>query len=302
METLKQFILRLATKAGIAQDDAKLTEFFGSADFEKFNVPDEIVTGIDNNLLSLTQAQDNHPTLKKHYHAQVLNGVDAKIAELIKESGLPADKIAELETEKSTYSRLSLLASAIRDAAKTSSKNTSNEDKTALQKQVDELLLTIKTKETESAAAIANLTAERQKDRVGYEVRTILAGIRTIFDELPPQAKTAALDTLIGKALSEKEAGFAFDDSGSLILKGKDDTAVIGAGNVRLTPKALIDEVLAQNKVLKVTDNTGTKNDSHAGNGSANRVTGQGEALTGNSQSIADMNRAAREAFEKNVA
>jgi hypothetical protein len=308
METFASLFIKLATKAGLNIEDADVKALTTNADLLKLQVPDAVSTGIDNNLLSLAQAQDNHPTLKKHYHAQTLAGFDKKLSDLMSESDLPAEKIAELQNEKNTYQRFDAFATALKDHASTASKSKSGEEKTALQKQNEDLLNQLKTQKSTFESQIATLSTERQKDAVNFEVKTMLAGAKTIFDDLPPTAKFAALNTLISAALTGKEAGFALDETGGLTLKGKDDTVVLTANQTKYTPQTFIDEVLATNKVLKVADpnaaTTGQQN-GNGQNGQNGRANGSVQlpntAQTGNSQAIADANRATLQAYLKNT-
>ena len=307
METLEKFLGRLATKSGLQLTDPKLAALIGNPALATIEVPDEIVTGMDNNLLSLTQATDNHPTIKNKYTAQALNGIDSRLTQSLSEIGLPADKIAEIQAEKNTYQRYDLVVAAVRDAATAAAKEKHKpEEKSALQQQVNDLLDQLKTQKTGYDSKLAELTAARQRDAVNYQVRSLYGGIRTVLDELPAESKIAALDALINKALLDKSASFNIDDAGVLILSGKDDAAVIGANNVRYTPSSLINEVLAQNKILTVNDNksqtTGSSTNGNGSTGNGQRVNGGNPAPQGNSAYIAASNLETLRNFEKNVA
>lgn len=295
METIAQFIGRLANKAGIAQDDPNLVNILSNADISKVTIPAELTTGIDNNLLSLSQATDNHPAVKKVYQAQALNAIDSRIAAVIKEAGLSPEKVAELEGIKSTYERFEAVAEAIKEAATQKSKP-NNEDKTALQKQVEDLLSQVKSVKSDAETRIAQIQKERESDRIGFEVKNLLSGVKTIFDELPASARHAAIDSLISKALAEKEASFAFDETNSLTLKGKDDTAVVGANSTKYTPQSFIEEILASNKIIKVSEPTPTTPTQQAP-----RIEGT-PAKSGISQQVALNNLSVLENFQKQVA
>src|SRR4029079_2359113 len=114
-----------------------------------------------------------------------------------------------------------------------SGKTRANEDKSALQKQVDDLLATIAADKQASDARIAELASAREGDRVSYEMRGMYGNLKTVFDELPAPARTAAIDALIAKELSTREASFGFEETGTFVLKGKEDAAVIAANNTR---------------------------------------------------------------------
>jgi len=300
METLVNFIERLAAKAGIANTDPHLTEFLSNAALASVTIPSELATGIDNNILSLTQAADNHPVLKRQYHAQVLNAFDKKLDAIMKDAGLSPETIANLEREQNTYNRFDQLTHAIKESAALAKAAKTPEDKGAAQKQVDDLLAQLRNTQAESATQIAQINDARQKDRISYELRSMLGGVRTVFDELPPQAKQAALDSLITKALHEKGASFGFDEAGAFTLKGAEDTAVVGANNNKYTPDTFIQEILAQNKILKVADPAGPPTPTNPQSNGRMPMTVRGNtALSGGNTTTADANRQAREAFMK---
>lgn len=315
METLAQLFTHLAQKAGIPADDANLINVLSNAELSKIRVHSDLITGIDNALLSIAQATDNHPTVKAKYHAQALNAVDARILAGMQAAGLSEDVIAELSAEKSTYNRLDKVLAAIKDAAtaaeRAANKGKASEDKSALQKQVDELLATITGLKTSHEAKVAEMLAAQKAARITSEVRNLLAGTKTIFDDMAPGVKTAALDSLIQKALTERKASFDFDENDAFVLKGEGDAAVVSANNTRYTPQSFIDETLAANKVVKVADpKTTTTNDKQQAqggtppNGTPNyqrQVQANGN-VGNNASTIADRNRAAREAFERSVA
>lgn len=299
MENVAQFIQRLAKKAGIAENDQNLINILSNADLTKVTLPVELVTQVDNNLLSLSQALDNHPDIKKQYHAQALNAFDANMANLIDESGLSDEKIAELKAQKNTYKRFEAFNTAIKEAAANSAKSKSGEDKSALQKQVDDLLAASKAAKADFETQIATIQKQRGEDRVNYELQSILGSHKTVFDELPVQAKNAALKTIVSQALAERKASFKFDDAGQFILVGEDDSAVLGAGNSKYTPQSLIDEVFAQQKVLKVSD-PGTK-DGQQQSAGATKTVQAGAQPSGNSQQIALNNLESLKNFERAV-
>jgi hypothetical protein len=301
METFASLFIKLATKAGLNIEDAEVKALTTNAELLKLQVPDAVSTGIDNNLLSLTQAQDNHPTLKKHYHAQTLAGFDKRLGELMPESGLSAEKLTELAAEKNTYNRFDLFATALKEAAAAASKTKPTaEDKTALQRQVDDLLVQLNTQKTTYEAQIGELTTARQKDKVTAEIRNLVSGAKTIFDTLPPHSKFAALDALINAALVGKEATFFVNDAGVLDMRGKDESAVVSANNTKYTPQTFLDEVFATNKVLSVTDPNSVTTQQQTP--ATPKVVGLNNGPQGNSQAVAAANRAVRERFEKNVA
>lgn len=301
IKTIGQLIEHLAKKAGIDSADPNLINILSNAELSKVAVHSDLASGIDNALLSLSQATDNHPAIKSKYHAQAMNAFDARMAAVMNEAGLSEETIEALNAEKSTYKRFEQFTAAMKEAAAKSAAAPANtEDKSALQKQVDDLLAANKQAKKEAEERVTAIEQERRNDRIRFELKGMLAPIKTVFDDLPPSAKSAAIDSIINKALQDKGASFDFDDADTFILKGKDDTAVVGANSSKYTPQSFVDEILAQNKVLKVTETVTPP--SQANGSTQQRVTTVDAgtmALTGNNQTTAQNNRRNREAFEK---
>lgn len=300
IKNIGQLVEHLAKKAGIDSADPNLINILSNAELSKVPVHSDIATGIDNNLLSLSQATDNHPAIKSKYHAQAMNAFDARMKSVMEDAGLSEDTLDTLNAEKSTYKRFELLTAALKEAGATKAKETNTEDKSALQKQVDDLLAQVKKAKTDADTQVQTINQERRNDRIGFELKAMLGSVKTVFDELPPTAKQAALDSIINKALQDKGASFDFDDAGSFILKGKDDTAVVGANSSKYTPQSFVDEILAQNKVLQVSNQKDATTQQQPGNTPRVTTVDAGTtALQGNNQTTANNNRRNREAFEK---
>ena len=279
IKNLGQFIQHLAKKAGVNEADPNLVNVLSNAELTKVPIHSELVSAIDNNLLSESTALDNHPKIKNYYHAQVLNALDKKLESILDESGLSDDKITELKAIKSTYARNEAVIAAIKDAASAASKGKATEDKSALQQQVDKLIADVKAANESKVTEIARVENLRKADKINYQLMALTGQSKTVFDEMPIEAKTAAINSVINKALLDKKATFDFDDNGVFLLKGEGDTAVLGANQTKYTPQSFIDEVLAQNKILKVSEQAQQQQ-----GGTQTTVTAAINGLNGNNQ------------------
>jgi hypothetical protein len=111
---------------------------------------------------------------------------------------------------------------------------------------------------------------------------------------LDSKVKMASLSTIINSALQEKDAEFVFDEQGNFSILKKDGTSLVGANHTKYTPQTFIDEILAQNKILKVANPANGKTTT-PGNGTTT-VTAGNDKPEGNNQ-VAALNRRNREAF-----
>lgn len=237
-------VKKLLTKAGVTFDGDLSAE-----------IPDDIATSLDNNLLTIAAATNNHPQVKKVYFAQAYNGLDAEIENAMTEFALSEEEKAEIKGEQSSTKKAVALARKIKEL----------EGKKADPGKTD----TLKTQVTELHAKLAEevriqkeLKATYEKQIKGIHIQSkldnLLGSYKTVYDELPVDAKQAAVNSLISKALQDSDAEWTFDEKGSLSLIKKDGTNLFGDNHTQLTPQSFIDKSLS--KILKVSEPAGNGN------------------------------------------
>jgi hypothetical protein len=300
IKNLGQLIQHLATKAGVAADDANLVNILSNAELTKVTLHSDLVKAMDENLLSVDAATDNHPVIGPKYKAQALNAFDKKMEAVIEELGLDDTAKAELKGVKSSYDRFEKLSAKLKDLSTKKDNASGSADKVALQKQIDDLLLKMQNEQKTYSEKLASVENDRLKDRINFELKSLYGNAKTIYDQLDPAIKSTSIDAVINSALLQKEAKFAYDDKGSLVVLKNDGTNLVGANHVKYTPQMLIDEILAQNKILAVTQQQQNNNQQQQqGQQHSTIVTGNGQQINGTNQSVANMNLEAIAAFEK---
>lgn len=214
-------------------------------------IPDDVANSVDNSLLTIAAATNNHPDVKKVYFAQAYNGLDAERDTLITELGLTDEVKAEILKAGGSTKQIVAL---VRKVKELSDKNTPA-DKDAAKKLSDQIV----SLNEKLAAEIQKQTSlkteydnQLQQIKIKTKLGTIINGYKTMFDELDPQAKEAAVDAILTKALQDSDAEFKFDDKGSLSLIKKDGSNLFGDNHTLVTPQNFIDKSLS--KILKVTD------------------------------------------------
>lgn len=231
---------KLLTKAGVAYD----------GDFSA-DIPDEVATGVDNNLMTLAAAVNNHPQVKKVYFAQAYNGLDAEINDLITEFGLSDEIKAEIERAGGSTKKAVALARKIKETAASANpadKDAATKHAAAISDLHSKLAIEVK-KQTDLEAKYNN---DLKQIKVGTKLQGLLGGYKTVFDDMPADAKEAAINSLLSKALQDSDADFTFDEKGNLSLIKKDGTNLFGDNHTLVTPASFIDKSLS--KILKVTD------------------------------------------------
>lgn len=285
---LGEFIHALLVKAGQNSDAEPIKQFFAHPELLNIDVPDELVTAIDNNLLSEAQAKENHPKIKVHYDKQVLDALDKKMDEWLTEQQVPEDVRKQIFEERSTYKRIPLLINKIKELEGKKFESSSAPDKEALQsakeayqKQLEELTYKLR-KSVEENESIRKAADKRVADSIVKSKLTgLLSQYKTVYDDLSDDAKTAAIETLINKELMSNQAEFFLDEGENIDLRKKDSTTFIGSNHEPIKPKGFIESILSKNKLLKVSNTSDSERDDnqdHNGRTNPTRVDGNGKS------------------------
>lgn len=256
------FLKGLLIKAGVKIDDESnkaIKDALALPELGNINFPDEVVTAIDNGLLSVDAARSNHPQIKNHYTKQALDTLDKEILKLIDDYQLPDEAKQEIIAEGSSYKRVALLTAklkALEEKKATSGKG----EKDQLQAQINDLHNQLRT-EKESINKVKTDYEQKLRDKdMSYALNGLLGQYKTIYDDLNVSIKDKTLKAIIDESLGTDEAQFTIGDNGQLILQKKDGSNYFGDNHQVLTPKTYLDKVLSREKILKVNDpNPGAK-------------------------------------------
>jgi len=271
----KEFITLLLQKAGVKMDDEKIVAALASAELATVQIPDDLITPIDNGLLSIPAAKNNHPEIKGHYTSQALDGLDKELQRFAEEHKLPDELKTELQAEKSSYKRATLLAIKIRELEEKKASSGKGE-KDVLQQDINRLkgeLRQIKDKENELKEAHKK---EITEIKMGFSLGQLLGSYKTKFDELPPSVKDSTLRAIINNSLAADNAEISVDEAGQLLLRKKGGDNFFGDDHNVMTPKSYLDKILARDKILIVNDQNQNQNNG-GGNGANSRNQNNGQ-------------------------
>lgn len=233
-------VKKLMTKAGVTFDGDLTAE-----------IPDEVATSLDNSLLTLDAAMNNHPKVKHKYFAEAFNGLDAELDSIMDENGFDDILKGEIKSEKSSTKRAATLARKIKELE--SKKAGADPAKTnTLQTQINELHTKLADEQKKQNDLKTTYEKQIKEIHINSKLENLLNGYKTVYDELPADAKQAAVKALLSKSLQDSEAEFTFDEKGSLSLIKKDGTNLFGDNHTQLTPQSFIDKSLS--KILKVSE------------------------------------------------
>lgn len=300
MAKLKDFITALAKKAGYDTTSEAAKPFFDA--LPDTEMPEDIHRGIDNSLISLTEAKNNHGELKGHYTKQALDGVDKEILSLIEDFQLDEPTKTEILSEKSTYKRGPLLTRRIVELERKKAAATGGKDKATIQAEIDGLHAELKASKEAFANAQKSFDDQRMQDRINNKKNVFFSGVKTIHDELDPETRYTIIDSQIQKELQDRQAKFALDEQGNVVLMRNDGTNFFGENHQQVKPLQFIEQVLAKNKQLKVTDpsngapgtkpQNGTQPAASSGNGTKEQ--NQSAVINRNNQALQDYENAGK--------
>lgn len=274
-KTAADFLKELAIKAGVKIDDETIKPLLAAPELANINIPDELITGIDNGLLSLDAAKNNHSAIKGHYFSQAYDGLDKEIARFIDDHKIPDDIKAEILAEKSSTKKAVLLAAKIKSLEEQKA-NSGKGEKDTLQQQINDLNAQLRAEKDKEAGLRAEYEGKLKDVKMGYTLGSLLGGYKTIYDELDGEVKDITLKAIINKSLNADAAEFTVDESGQLVLRKKDGTNFFGEDNRLLTPKSYLDKIMSRDKIIKVSDQNQNQNQNGNGNGAKSHLNNNG--------------------------
>lgn len=246
-----EFITDLAQKAGVASDNEHLKSLLASPELINVKVPDELITSLDQGLINITEAQNNHPVVKKKYFKDAYDGMDTYLVDLLESDDLLTDEAkAEIKAEKSTTKKMDMAFKKLKEAKG----KASPEDKAAINKQLAELHETLRLQKEATNKQKEEYEGKIKSIHLDSALNSILANYKTIYDDLPQGVKSTSLKAMITQALQDNTAELKVDDNGALQLVGKDGSNVFGSDHRPLTPQSFLNKTFAP--ILKV---SGTK-------------------------------------------
>lgn len=260
-----EFLHNLAKKAGMNPEDENLKNFLLNGDLVKINVPEEIEKGIDNKLISLTDAKNNHPEIKNFYQKQALDGIDKSVDELLEELGADEETKTLIKSERSTYKRVPLLVSKVKELEARKANTSGKTDKAEIQKEIDALHGQIRTEKENAQKLKVEYEEKLSTFKNEYKLESLLGQYKTIYDDLDADVKMTTLKTLINKNLQDNKGKFVVDENGNFILQKEDGTNYYGDNNQQIEPKSFVEQILSRNKLLKVTDQPPGSGDTNNG-------------------------------------
>lgn len=254
-KSLGDFLHDLFKKAGQDVNEPAIKDFLSNTAMT-MEIPDTVAKGLDNNLLSVSDAKNNHPDIKNHYTKSALDGIDKVIEDLLKD--MPDEVKTEVTGERSSYKRVSLIAAKIKELEGKKA-GAGKGDKDVLQKQIDDLHRDLAAEKKAKDDLVKKFDGDLLKYRVESEQKTRFARYKTIYDDLDPEVRSTSLNSILQKELQDKDAVYTYDDKGNFVLLKKDGSNFYGDNHQQVTPDQFIEQLLSRHKLLITTPKPGEK-------------------------------------------
>ncbi|KKN67199.1 hypothetical protein LCGC14_0463720 [marine sediment metagenome] len=260
-----EFINSLAKMAGVPEDNEHLVKLLAVKEVATAEVADDFSTAILSKLMTMDAALNN-PEIVNKLKAESLNAVDDKLGALAKDIFNADDTFIEtLKTTKGTYNRMDLFAKHVSEAHAAAiktleeSKGTTDDKgaKAELQKTIDDL-----NGELSGLRESTVSSTDHQAKVDSYENKILDLHKNSLFSnydyalDVSKDVNILTASSLFNSELT-KLGVEVVNDNGNLVLKTKlenGDYTKYFKDNKEVTPKDLADAVLAEHKLLKVSD------------------------------------------------
>jgi hypothetical protein len=209
----------------------------------------------------------NNPDLKAHFHAQAFNGIDATLDELAKTNGLTEEQITELKAEKTTGKRLNLFNKLVTESLNAKIKDAGKGNTQTAQAEIDRLTGELKTVKETYESKLAEKDKSLNDTLFNLEYDGVIGkhqlAVELSKDILRPQ-------TLAW--IAEKGAKVVRGEDGKLkLVNANDPTLDFTLNNDKPSVDGLVSALLAEKKLLKVTDPAGNGGADNKNNGGQQR-------------------------------
>lgn len=263
---------KLAKKAGI---DVTTPEYKAIV-FPDVDVPEEYVTSLDTKLFT-EQAALANSKIRSTIKAESLNGIDSLINSFIEEDQL--QDTDSIKTADNSYARVKAFYNhvkkaydqKIKDATKPGGKDV---NKDAYDKQIADLQKELRDAKEQMTKKETEFKTVREGDLTNFEIQSLLSGKDySLPKEMATKLKITTAKSAIDEALQAKGYKISRSESGMLIVVDKDGKPAYNDSHEAIELHNFFDGVLAQNKLLKVNDQSP---DDDAGKSSTTTIPGNG--------------------------
>lgn len=250
--TSGEFIAKLASMAGISQSDPALVEILSSSEFSNSKIPDEISQRISSALFTMDAARNNE-TLRKHFHAEILNGLDNNIQSVIERYQLDPEITESINAEKKTTEKYNRLIEKMQDLQNRKSAAVTKTAKNEVENEIQNLNNQIK----DLQSKLQNAPIERDQywsEKLRAKAVQSLLGSYQYANEkdIPKDVLIETASVLLNKKLNESRIRLEYNtDQDNISLKTESGLDFY-KDNTPVSFKSFVDGVLSESKLLTI--------------------------------------------------
>lgn len=247
---LGTFLTNLAQKfGGVDTTSPEFIELLSA----NLDIPDGIAGSFMNANILTEESARNNPKLKTHFTALALNGGDARITAAMDELAFSEDARSEILSAQSTFDRIGLLARKAAEIGKQKVDATGKE-KESLTTQYNALQQQIATLKQDYEGKLTAKDTEFTSKITDYILRNKMSTRKLDTTRFDGETMSTIAFNFLTKALQEKGIKIKNENDVLKLKQAQEESLDYYFNNQPYTIDMLIDEVLANNKLLAVTD------------------------------------------------
>lgn len=251
--TAGEFIAKLASMAGMSPTDPDLVSILSSSEFSNYKMPEGIAYKINSSLLTADSARNNE-ALRRHYHAEILNGLDNNIENTLEKYSIDGDIAETIRSEKKTTEKYNKLIEKLNDVYAKKATATNSGDKADLEKEISRLNAQIKELNDKVKTAPVERDAFWTERLKGKAIQNMLQSYKFAGENnIPKDVLIETASVLLNRKLNEAKVKLEYNpDTDSIGLKTESGMDFY-KDNSPVSFKSFADSVLAESKLLDVT-------------------------------------------------
>lgn len=250
--TAGEFITKLATMAGMSPSDPEIVSILSNSEFSNYKLPDGIFSRINGNILTMDSARNNEQ-LRKHFHAEILNGLDFNIENVMERMGIDADIAEQVKQEKKTTEKYNRLLEKLNDLHARKAESSRKTDKTELENEISKLNGQIKELSTKLQTAPQERDAFWTDKLKSKAIQNLLTSYNYAGEkDIPKDVLIETASVLLNRKLNEAKVRLEYaPDQDSISLKTESGMDFY-KDNSPVSFKSFADQVLAESKLLAI--------------------------------------------------
>jgi hypothetical protein len=232
------------------QNNQALIDVLSRQDVQQVDIPDEFANLLAADLMSLDGAKNN-ASIKSHFTALALNGVDKELGNTVSELGIEDDIF---KSEKDTYGKVRTLSAKIKELVEKKG-DSGGKEKADLVRQINELNAKMAKIIEEHNAEVGSMKQQHEEHLMDFLVQSSLQGKNYANKDIPAEANTKLAKTLLTEALTQRGAKLVKENNVLKLKQASDATLDLYDENHKpVAYDDFVNKVLADYKLLAVSD------------------------------------------------